>query len=224
VNEVLKRVNTDPDGFESMAKIVENAVDRRYYRNAESNLQRDVDHLNYCLRDDGYGLRPVAGRHQFQTAGESLPMRRQLEEHIDRLDLRSVEQDIERAVGQAEADPEGSLTSACSTLESVCKCILDRLGVDYPAKKDVGNLVKAVQNELNLSPDRDDIPPDIKRILGGLGNIASGIGSLRTHAGDAHGRGETTYSVDSRVARLSIHAASTVAVFFIETWQKHHSE
>jgi len=73
---------------------------------------------------------------------------------------------------------------------------------------------------LNLSPNRVDIEPDIKRILGGLANVSRGIGSLRTHCGDAHGRGKGVQRIDSRIARLAIHSASTVALFFLETGRK----
>ncbi|MGA2094267.1 MAG: abortive infection family protein, partial [Sedimentisphaerales bacterium] len=43
---------------------------------------------------------------------------------------------------------------------------------------------------------------------------------LRTHCGDAHGHGKNINRIDSRIAKLAIHSASTVALFFIETWQK----
>jgi hypothetical protein len=76
---------------------------------------------------------------------------------------------------------------------------------------------------LNLSPDRE-VPNDIKQILGGLASVAGGIGALRTHAGDAHGRGRGTPGVDARVARLAVHSASTLALFLIETWQKRKDE
>ncbi len=65
---------------------------------------------------------------------------------------------------------------------------------------------------------RTDLPKiieaDIKHILGGLLKIASGIGSLRTHGGDAHGRGKQFYRLDARIAKLAINAASTLSLFF----------
>lgn len=70
-----------------------------------------------------------------------------------------------------------------------------------------------------MSLDRE-VPHYIKQILGGLANVAGGIGALRTHAGDAHGRGRGTPRVDARVSRLAVHSASTLALFLIETWQK----
>jgi hypothetical protein len=77
-----------------------------------------------------------------------------------------------------------------------------------------------VSRHLNLSPERTDISPDIKQILGGLASVCGGIGALRTHAGDAHGRGKGTAQVDARIARLAVHAASTISLFLIETWQR----
>jgi hypothetical protein len=44
--------------------------------------------------------------------------------------------------------------------------------------------------------------------------------ALRTHAGDAHGREKGFARIDPRIARLAIHAASTVALFLIETWER----
>ena len=49
---------------------------------------------------------------------------------------------------------------------------------------------------------------------------SSGVGALRTHGGDAHGREKCFARIDARIARLSIHAASTAALFLIETWQR----
>jgi hypothetical protein len=118
-------------------------------------------------------------------------------------------------------DPEGAITAACSMVESVCRCILQEMDLPLPAKKDISHLVGEVQRQLNISPARADLAPDVKQILGGLGNAANGIGALRTHAGDAHGRDKGAVTADARLARLAIHAASTISLFFIETWREH---
>jgi len=69
-----------------------------------------------------------------------------------------------------------------------------------------------------------DIDPliegDVRQILSGLATVIAGIGALRTHGGDAHGRERGYGRIDARIARLSIHAASTAALFLIETWQR----
>ena len=50
--------------------------------------------------------------------------------------------------------------------------------------------------------------------------LIGGVGALRTHGGDAHGREKGYARVDARIARLAIHAASTAALFLIETWRR----
>ena len=99
-----------------------------------------------------------------------------------------------------------------------------KLGQELPAKKDIQGLVKAVQEPLGLSPARTDLPPeiaaDVRQVLQGLATAAAGIGALRTHGGDAHGRERGRTRVDSRIARLAIHAASTLALFLVETWER----
>src|SRR5690606_16453788 len=136
----------------------------------------------------------------------------------------SVKEDFEKSLEAVESDPEGAVTAACSTVESVCKCLLDDMKAKYPNKQDIQGLVTAVNGRLNLSPGRKDLPAeiaaDIKLILSGLISVTSGIGALRTHGGDAHGRGQKRYRLDARIARLAIHAASTVSLFYIETWKR----
>jgi hypothetical protein len=116
------------------------------------------------------------------------------------------------------------VTAACSLLESVCRSILLELGLPLPAKKDIDGLIRAVQEPLNLSPGRSDLPAeiqqDVRQVLGGLTSVAKGIGALRTHAGDAHGREKGFKRIDARIARLAITAASSLALFLIETWEQ----
>lgn len=140
------------------------------------------------------------------------------------LDFGTVSRDLDRATRNAEDDPEDAVTAACATLEAVCRSILLELKLDLPAKKDVSALVRAVQGPLGLSPGRTDLPDlvagDIRKILSGLTTATEGIGALRTHGGDAHGRERGHRRIDPRIARLAIHASSTVALFLIETWER----
>jgi hypothetical protein len=140
------------------------------------------------------------------------------------LDFDTVSRDLDRALDNARADPEDAVTAACSTVESVSRSILMELALPLPEKKDIKGLFNAVKKPLGLSPDRTDLDPriaeDVRRILGGLSTVVEGIGALRTHGGDAHGRERGYVRIDHRIATLAIHAASTVALFLIETWQR----
>jgi hypothetical protein len=142
----------------------------------------------------------------------------------DILNFDTVSRDLDRALGSAKDDPEDAVTAASSTIESVCRSILIELGLGLPEKKDIKGLFAAVRKPLGLSSDRADFDPliadDVRKILNGLATVVEGIGALRTHGGDAHGRERGYTRIDQRIASLSIHAASTVALFLIETWQR----
>ena len=157
-------------------------------------------------------------------AGSSTPVVSHLADLAQVISFDTVQRDLDRALASVQTDPEDSITAACSTIESVCRSILVELGEPLPSKKDVQGLYNAVKKPLGLSPDRTDvdaqIADDVRKVLSGLATTIEGIGALRTHAGDAHGRERGHSRVDERIARLAIHSATTVSLFLIETWQK----
>ena len=220
---VLEQENKQPDAKASIIRIIEACADPRDFLDDESKLTAVVDYMNKRLRFDGYELRKIGQVFKVVTLATNT-VAAALQEKAKVLDLDSVHNDFERAMTEADSDPAGAITAACSTVESVCKCILDEMGKPYPSNKDVKGLVSEVARHLNLSPGRDDLPTeweqDIRAILSGLFNVIGGIGALRTHAGDAHGKGRNAVRADARIARLAIHAAGTVSLFYIETWQR----
>jgi hypothetical protein len=204
--------------------VLEAAADPRDFLDEPHKCLAVVEYLNKRLMYDGFELRRIGHVYKVVGAATNTVAAAALHAKAEALDLASVHADFDRALSQADHDPADAITSACSTVESVCKCILDDLGKPYPSNKDIKGLVGEVSRHLNLSPGRDDLPKeweaDIRQILSGLFSVIGGIGALRTHAGDAHGKGKKHVPVDSRIARLSIHAASTVSLFYIETWQR----
>lgn len=221
---LLQMLNKQEDGREQIARVLEAAADPRDFIEAPEKLPQVLEYLNQRLAFDGYELRLQGNSTRLVPRGSSISATAALRETAAKLDLGSVQADFERAFRQADQDPEDAVTSACSTIESVCKCILDEMGKPYPSKQDVKGLMGEVARLLNLSTGRTDLPPeweeDIRRILSGLYSVVQGVGALRTHAGDAHGRGRRLIRIDARIARLAVHAASTVSLFYIETWQR----
>lgn len=146
-----------------------------------------------------------------------------LEIRSDEWNLDTVAEDIRRAKRDIDADPEGALTAACSMLESVMRSIILARNIELPKRIDIQSLYKAVRSPLGLSPSKKglsaEIEDDVRAILAALGNTAAGIGSLRSHSSSAHGRERGRRRVDSRIARLAVNAASTLALFLVETWE-----
>lgn len=222
IRATLNRANSAPAEHEALRRMVEQVADPRYYSGGGHDLA--LAHLNTSLRADGLEIRRIGEVHRLVETGTNAVAAAALQEKAATLDLTSVQRDFERALSQAEHDSEGAITAACSTVESVCKCILDALGERYPVKQDIQHLSNEVGKHLGLSPARTDLPvelaQDLKQVLGGLQSVANGIGALRTHFGDAHGRGRKRVPVDARIARLAIHSANTISLFYIETWQR----
>jgi hypothetical protein len=109
--------------------------------------------------------------------------------------------EFRRALENVEKDPPATLTAASSILESLFKVYIEDEGLLMPSDKSIMPLWKVVKEHLGLDPKNleDD---DLRKILQGLVSIVDGIGSARTHAGSAHGRGRKTYAVQPRHARL----------------------
>lgn len=169
-------------------------------------------------------LQMIGGKARLVAAGQSAAVMDALTATVAVIDFDTVNHDIERAMANAETDPEDAVTAACSILESVCRSILVELDLPLPAQKDIQGLYKAVREPLGLDPAKTGVPElisgDVRAILGGLNSTIQGIGALRTHGGDAHGRERgTRRTIDRRIARLAIHSASAAALFLIETWQ-----
>lgn len=220
-------LNNSPKANQVLPKIIEAAADLRDFINDPERHTAVVEYLNRRLSLDGFKLvQRQHGRMKLVEVGqeEALPLIT-LGGQLASIGFDTAKRDLDRALANSCTDPEDAVTAACSMVESVCRSILNELGEPLPRKKDVQSLYNALKKPLGLSPDRSDIPTpiagDVRQVLSGLITVTAGIGSLRTHGGDAHGRERgSTRLVDERIARLSIHAASTLALFLIETWQR----
>jgi hypothetical protein len=104
------------------------------------------------------------------------------------------------------------LSAASRTLEAMLSAF-DYAAVDLKAVWTV--VRKHLGFDASLVADQD-----LQTILTGLLAIVEGIGALRTHASSAHGAGKSAYRLEPRHARLAIHAAHTVVLFGVETWDK----
>lgn len=216
-------INNSFDAEQVLPRIIEAAADPRDFSKEPARHTAVLDYLNRALGFDGFEIQQQGGRMRLVEAGKGIPVLAELAGLSEVIDFDTVNRDLERALASSHTDPEDAVTAACSTVESVCRSILIELGVPLPAKKDVQGLYNAVKLPLGLSPDRSDIDSlianDVRQVLSGLATVIGGVGALRTHGGDAHGREKGYARVDARISRLSIHAASTVALFLIETWQ-----
>ncbi len=221
--DCLIQINGGYEPEKVLPRVIEAASDPRVFTHDPDRHTALLEHLNRVLAYDGFELQRQGLRVRLVEAGRATPVVEQLSGKVETISFDTVRRDLDRALSSARSDPEDAITAACSAVESVCRSILVELGEPLPDKKDVKGLYNAVKKPLGLAADRPDldatIADDVRKVLGGLATAIEGLGALRTHAGDAHGRERGYARVDERIASLAIHAASTVALFLIETWQ-----
>jgi hypothetical protein len=213
----LKLVNESKtiDPLVFLGKILEDYMD---YEIAENNFNI------YEWGQNRDRIRTALGRHQLEyrfggfivDTNADLPTRG-FQEIFRARDLPAVEAEFGRALTSIDGDPPAGLTAACSLLEALFKTLIEDDHLDMPSSETVKPLWNTVGKHLGFDPAAmpDD---DLKRILSGLTSVVDGLGSLRTHAGSAHGRGHRSYRVKPRHARLALNAAHTLAAFILETW------
>jgi len=123
-----------------------------------------------------------------------------------------------KAITRTQPDPEGAVTAARTLLESVCKHILDELGLKYPNDGDLVKLYGLTSKALKLAPE-PQLEQAVKQIMSGCISIANGVAALRNTASDAHGKGVAGAAVTPRFAELAVNVAGSLSTFLIATFK-----
>lgn len=139
-------------------------------------------------------------------------------------DVTYVAQQITRMEAAVNSDPGLAIGTAKELIETCCKTILNERNVEFSSSMDIPQLVKLTSKELKLTPDdiedQAKAAETIKRLLSNLATITQGIAELRNKYGTGHGKVAKTKGLSPRHAKLAVGAASTLAVFLVET---HHA-
>lgn len=196
-------------------------------RSDATESQRLVQLYNEFLRNDGFELaektrisgKPIYIGRNVGTA--SMPGMSSAKEVLSGTDLVYVAQQITRMEAAVNNDPSLAIGTAKELIESCCKTILAERNIAVGNSDDVPKLVKATVKELKLTPS--DIPDEakaadsIRKLLSNLATVASGVAELRNKYGTGHGKEGNAKGLSSRHAKLAVGAASTLAVFLVET-------
>lgn len=183
--------------------------------------------INEILRKEGYELiertriarRPVfAAAAYLATPGNMLIS---IREKFEEANTDYVLRQITRMEAAIHEDPDLAIGTAKELVETCCKTILQERNIEFSDSLDLSQLVKLTAKELALTPS--DIPDQVKavetirRLLSNLASITQGMAELRNHYGTGHGKLAATKGLQSRHARLAVGAATTLAIFLIET-------
>ena len=151
----------------------------------------------------------AAARGILERAGGAIQIRQQVEA-------------VEEAIHER---PAMVFDLAKALVETICKTILNELGVGYDNNFDAPKLLRETLNQLQLFPSGHGSPSDvtdsIKKTVNGLMTTVQGLCELRTREGMvSHGREAFSANLEPVQALLAASAADTVAGFL---WNVHKS-
>jgi len=128
---------------------------------------------------------------------------------------------ITRMESAVEGDPDLAIGTAKEVLESICKTILKERKVEFGSSADLPELVRATAKALQLTPTdishATKAADTVRVLLSNLATISNGLAELRNKYGTGHGKDASHKGLGPRHARLAVGAASTLAMFLLET-------
>lgn len=188
-----------------------------------------VQHFNEQLRLEGWNLveeEKIAGRPRFVAKRVQVASGRSVSRAqtvADALDAGWMQKEIERLENAVERDPALAIGTAKDLVETCCKTILVKRGIEISRKADLPELTKLVAKELKLVPEgiSDEAKgfETIRLILRNLSALTQYLAELRGLYGSGHGRDGKHRGLEPRHARLAVGAAVAFIDFVTET---HH--
>ena len=151
--------------------------------------------------------------------GDLLPLT-EVEEAGGALDIVDLGRHAARIRNGIRSDPAQAIGSAKELLETVLKCVLDEH--DPKSDNDIPALLKRGCQKLGLDVASVDAAAPgaevVRRILGNLGQVVTGVAQVRNVYGTGHGH-VNARELEIAHARLVVNGAVTMATFLLEVWQ-----
>lgn len=178
--------------------------------------RKALDRLTLRLRHDGFAYQD--GR--IVSIGQ-VPSLTHLESIAVSADFPYLLRQLERIENSIDSDPWLAIGTSKELVETTCKTILSDLGKSIESSWTLTDLCKEVRKELKLTPDdissSSKASETIKRLLSNLATVVQGLAELRNPYGTGHGHDGRARGLKPRHARLAAGAASTLALFLLET-------
>jgi hypothetical protein len=137
-------------------------------------------------------------------------------------DATAIREHLARLQRSAHNDPPLAIGTAKELVESTAKTVLLEVGESVDDRDDLPALVAKAQRVLGLHPSSAQSGPDgtdaVKRILGGLMNVTSGLAELRNRGyGTGHGPKGERVGLHPRHAHLAVNASMTWCSVMLDT-------
>jgi hypothetical protein len=146
----------------------------------------------------------------------------------DALDAGAMAKTIERLERSIDDDPDLAIGTAKDLVESCCKTILGKRGVEFSKAADLNDLTKLLFKELQLVPEgvseQAKGSENIRLILRNLTQLTQNLAQLRGLYGTGHGRDGKHRGLQPRHARLAVAAAVAFVDFATGTYRERASK
>lgn len=196
-------------------------------RSESSEVNKLLQIFNDSLKDDNFEIiektkisnRPIFVGRMKITGKDSIEKKGNAIKEF--LSAEYVSQQINLMESSIDKSPHIAIGLAKELIETCCKSILNEQKAGYDKNWDLTKLMKETTKLLKLTPD--DIPNEIKaagsikQILGSLSAVVQGIGEVRNEYGSGHGKDGRFIGMQPRHAKLAVGAASTLAIYLLET-------
>lgn len=216
VRKWLNAINRqdNPRPFDVLGILIEDFMNKEQTTEEEQeHLQADQEKLHDHLSKQGLS-------YSSSRLTNEAPSTYALLELVKQHGLRTVNNEIQRALKNIETDPPSAALHAGSVLEASLKAYFDICKISYNKETDtLSALWKRFTKHEKIQPKKMK-NNDSKEIASGLYNIINGTMSLRNKKSSAHGRSEEQLqeinNIRPRHARLVVHAAHTVSAYILE--------
>jgi len=145
----------------------------------------------------------------------------------DALDAGWMAKAIERLERGIDTDPELAIGTSKELVESCCKTILTKRGVELAKGADLNDLTKLLVKELQLVPngisDQAKGTENIRLILRNLTQLTHNLAQLRGLYGSGHGKDGNHRGLQPRHARLAVASAVAFIDFVADTYRERES-
>lgn len=132
-----------------------------------------------------------------------------------------LDQQIDLVRKMYDENPTEAIGKSKEILETVCKTILESHGETFSKSVSMSELIKSTLKILDIEKSTEKIDTDankiLKKILGSLNGMYSGIVELRNYYGSGHGRSASFIGLSKRHAKLAVGLSFTLARYLLET-------
>jgi len=185
----------------------------------KENLLKDlVDLTNKYLEFDGYKIEICNRKVRIIAIVDEILETKE----IYKLNNEIIRENIEKCDKRIEeGDFSGAITSARTFLESLLLFIYKEFtGEDYEFNGNLPRLYKDVTKLIGLNLEKST-EEDIKKLLGGLISIVSGISGISNRVADRHGRlNEYKNEVLKPLSILIVNSVKTLSLYLLNVYEK----